>query len=106
MAAVGAGSRFLRRWSRRRSRADPVRGNLMAVASGFFWAITVCGLRWMGAGDAHGSAIPRWCRATSAFLVALPFAPVGLLDGRLGIVAYLGIFQIALAYLFVTQALV
>ncbi|HEX9054070.1 MAG TPA: EamA family transporter, partial [Gemmatimonadales bacterium] len=28
---------------------DPARGNLLAAASGVTWALTVCGLRWMGA---------------------------------------------------------
>ncbi len=88
---------------------DPVRGNLMAVASGVFWALTVCGLRWMGAaGGRHGSAGAAVVSGNlTAFLVALPLAlPVGghsILDW--GIIAYLGIFQIALAYIFVTRAI-
>jgi drug/metabolite transporter (DMT)-like permease len=88
---------------------EPVRGNVMAVASGFFWALTVCGLRWMGAGGgARGSATAAVVSGNiTAFLVALPFAlPVGSHSAAdWGIVAYLGIFQIALAYLFVTRAL-
>jgi DME family drug/metabolite transporter len=88
---------------------DPVRGNVMAVVSGFFWALTVCGLRWMGAGGgARGSATAAVVSGNiTAFLVALPFAlPVGSHSAAdWGIVAYLGIFQIALAYLFVTRAL-
>jgi DME family drug/metabolite transporter len=88
---------------------DPVRGNVMAVASGFFWALTVCGLRWMGAGGgARGSATAAVVSGNiTAFLVALPFAlPIGSHSAAdWGIVAYLGIFQIALAYLFVTRAL-
>ncbi len=88
---------------------DPLRGNLMAVASGVFWALTVCGLRWMGAaGGRHGTAAAAVVSGNvTAFLVALPLAlPVGghsLLDW--GLVAYLGIFQIALAYVFVTRAI-
>ncbi|MGH7528185.1 MAG: DMT family transporter [Gemmatimonadales bacterium] len=88
---------------------DPVRGNVMAVASGFFWALTVCGLRWMGAaGEARGSAAAAVVAGNiTAFLVALPLAlPVGSHSaGDWGLVAYLGIFQIALAYVFVTRAL-
>ncbi len=88
---------------------DPLRGNLMAVASGVFCALTVCGLRWMGAaGGRHGTAAAAVVSGNvTAFLVALPLAlPVGghsLLDW--GLVAYLGIFQIALAYVFVTRAI-
>ena len=88
---------------------DPVRGNILAVASGCFWALTVCGLRWMGAGGgAHGSATAAVVSGNlTAFLVALPMAlPVGTHSAAdWGIVAYLGVFQIALAYLFVTRAL-
>ena len=88
---------------------DPVRGNVLAVTSGFFWALTVCGLRWMGAGSgAHGSAAAAVVSGNiTAFLVALPLAlPLGgtsPLDW--GIVVYLGVFQIALAYILVTRAL-
>jgi drug/metabolite transporter (DMT)-like permease len=88
---------------------DPTRGNLLALGSGFFWALTVCGLRWMGGGGgARGSAAAAAVAGNLiAFGVALPFAlPFGshtLADW--GVVAYLGIFQIALAYVFVTRGL-
>ena len=88
---------------------DPVRGNLLAVASGFFWALTVCGLRWMGSGGgARGSAEAAVVSGNlTAFLVALPLAlPLGgasLADW--GLVVYLGVFQIAVAYVLVTRAL-
>jgi drug/metabolite transporter, DME family len=111
MAAVGAGLVlfFIGVEPPAVTAPDPMRGNVMAVASGFFWALTVCGLRWMGAGGgAHGSATAAVVSGNiTAFLVALPFAlPVGSHSAAdWGIVAYLGIFQIALAYLFVTRAL-
>jgi drug/metabolite transporter, DME family len=88
---------------------DPLRGNLLAVASGGFWALTVCGLRWMGAaGGEHGSAAAAVTSGNiTAFLVALPLAlPVGAHSAAdWGLIAYLGVFQIALAYVFVTRAL-
>jgi drug/metabolite transporter, DME family len=111
MAAVGVGLAlfFVGTEPAVTTAPDPVRGNVMAVASGFFWALTVCGLRWMGAGGrAHGSAMAAVVSGNvTAFLVALPFAlPVGThAAADWGIVAYLGVFQIALAYLFVTRAL-
>jgi drug/metabolite transporter, DME family len=88
---------------------DPVTGNLLALLSGVFWALTVCGLRWMGAADGeHGSPIAAVVSGNlTAFLVSLPLAlPVG----RHGptdwaIIAYLGVFQIALAYVLVTSGL-
>jgi drug/metabolite transporter, DME family len=88
---------------------DPTRGNLLALGSGVFWALTVCGLRWMSAGGgARGSAEAAVTSGNlTAFLVGLPLAlPIGghsIADW--GIVAYLGAFQIALAYVFVTRAL-
>jgi drug/metabolite transporter, DME family len=88
---------------------DPVRGNILATVSGLFWAITVCGLRWLGAGDGrHGSPVAAVVSGNlTAFLVALPMA---LPFGRHGVVdwavvSYLGVFQIALAYVLVTSAL-
>ena len=88
---------------------DPVRGNILAVASGFFWALTVSGLRWMGrGGGAGGSAMAAVVAGNLiAFLVALPMAvPLGAPSvADWGIVVYLGVFQIALAYLLVTRGL-
>jgi DME family drug/metabolite transporter len=88
---------------------DPVRGNLLALASGFFWALTVCGLRWMGAADGeHGSPVAAVVSGNlTAFLVSLPLAlpASGHSVGDWAVIGYLGVFQIALAYVFVTTAL-
>ena len=88
---------------------DPVRGNLVALASGFFWALTVCGLRWMGAGGGrHGSAVAAVAVGNLiAFGMSLPMAlPVGVHSAAdWSLIGYLGVFQIAVAYLFVTSAL-
>jgi drug/metabolite transporter (DMT)-like permease len=87
---------------------DPARGNVLALASGFCWALAVCGLRWLGAGQ--GRASPQAAVVLGnflAFFLALPMAlPVGshsLADWS--IIGYLGVFQIALAYVFVTNAI-
>src|SRR5215210_3811047 len=88
---------------------DPVRGNILALVSGFFWALTVCGLRWLGASEGeHGSPVAAVVGGNlTAFLVALPMAlPVGShrpVDWA--VVIYLGVFQIALAYVLVTSAI-
>jgi DME family drug/metabolite transporter len=88
---------------------DPVRGNIVALASGFFWALTVCGLRWMGAGEGrHGSPVAAVAVGNLiAFGVSLPMAlPLGVHPVTdWGLIVYLGVFQIAVAYLFVTSAL-
>ncbi len=111
MLAVAAGLAlfFVSAEAPRASAPDPMRGNVLALVSGFFWALTVCGLRWMGAaGGAHGSPVAAVVSGNlTAFLVALPLAlPVGRhgpVDWAL--VLYLGVFQIAVAYLLVTSAL-
>jgi drug/metabolite transporter (DMT)-like permease len=88
---------------------DPMRGNLLATISGFFWALTVCGLRWLGAGDGtRGSPVAAVVSGNiTAFLVSLPMAlPLGS-HGAVdwAVVTYLGVFQIGVAYVLVTSAI-
>ena len=90
------------------SAPDPERGNLLALGSGFCWALAVCGLRWLTAGEGRGSPQAAVVSGNlTAFVVSLPMAlPIGahsLADWT--IVGYLGVFQIALAYVFVTSAI-
>jgi drug/metabolite transporter, DME family len=87
---------------------DPVTGNLLALASGFCWALAVCGLRWLTAKEGRGSPLAAVVSGNlTAFLISLPFAlPVGshsITDWSL--IVYLGVFQIALAYVLVTSAI-
>lgn len=88
---------------------DPVTGNLLALTSGFFWALTVCGLRWMSAARGeHGSPVVAVVSGNlTAFLVSLPMAlplgPHAPMDWV--VIGYLGVFQIALAYVLVTSGL-
>lgn len=78
---------------------DPVRGNLVATASGVAWAFTVAGLRWLGK---TGTATMPTLIAGNVFaaLGSLPFAlPIGAsrpVDWL--VVGALGTLQIALAY--------
>lgn len=78
---------------------DPFRGNILAAASGIFWAATVVGFRRLGR-TGHGTAPAIVAGNVIACLVCLPFAfPVargGLHDWL--IVSYLGLVQIGLAY--------
>ncbi len=87
---------------------DPVRGNLLALVSGFCWALTVCGFRWLTAGPGRGSPVVAVVSGNlTAFLVTLPFAlPLGSHSpGEWSVLVYLGVFQIALAYVLVTSAI-
>jgi drug/metabolite transporter, DME family len=92
---------------------DPHRGNLLALAAGAAWALTLTGLRWMGkhSQDPGSGTATVIAGNLIAFLVALPIilipphaaAPVRAAD--LAVLAWLGIFQISLAYIFLTRSL-
>lgn len=88
---------------------DPARGNLLAACSGVTWALTVCGLRWMGSRDGDGSSAMAAVVVGNllAFAAALPWAlPLGPHPARDWVViVYLGAFQIGVAYMLVTSAL-
>lgn len=88
---------------------DPARGNLIALAAGATWALTITGLRWMGkrSDDANSAAATVIAGNLIAFAACLPMAiPVAhaaLAD--LAVLLYLGLFQVSLAYVFLTRSL-
>jgi drug/metabolite transporter, DME family len=87
---------------------DPERGNLLALASGFCWALAICGLRWLTAAPGRGSPAAAVVSGNvTAFLIGLPMAlPLGPHSpSGWAVILYLGVFQIALAYVFVTAAI-
>jgi drug/metabolite transporter, DME family len=90
------------------SATDPARGNLLALASGLTWALTVAGLRWLGRAE-HGDpgAVTVVAGNVIACLACLPMAlPVAVarpVDWAL--ILYLGVFQIGLAYALLTAAM-
>jgi drug/metabolite transporter (DMT)-like permease len=92
-----------------RTAPDPGRGNLIALASGLAYAFMLCGLRWLGRGGARSDEAlaavvvgnVMACAATLA--MALPAGGHGVTDWLL--IGYLGVVQIALAYLLVTYGL-
>jgi DME family drug/metabolite transporter len=87
---------------------DPVTGNLLALASGFCWALAVCGLRWLTAKEGRGSPLAAVvCGNLTAFLICLPLAlPLSTHSAAdWSLIVYLGVFQIALAYVLVTSAI-
>jgi drug/metabolite transporter (DMT)-like permease len=87
----------------------PLLGNMLALASGVGWAATVMGLRWLGRDTAAGpranvSAVVAG--NALAFLACAPFLwPLDARPADWAILSYLGVFQIGLAYVFVTAAL-
>ncbi len=98
---VGAAPRF-------HTAPDPLAGNLLAVAAGVCWALTIIGLRWLGregSGSAGASAAAVALGNLLAFAFTLPMAlPVrraGAADW--GLVIFLGVIQIGLAYVLLTR---
>jgi len=90
-----------------RTAPAPAQGNLLAALSGFTWALTLMGLRWMGADESGGSPAGAVVLGNAlACLVTLPLA-LPLYGARAAdwiALGYLGLFQIALAYALVTRA--
>ncbi len=89
---------------------DPLRGNVLAALSGVAWALTITGLRWLARKAKPGDdpAIATVAAGNAiAFLACLPLAlPVQNAGWRdLAVLAYLGMFQIGLAYVAVTRGL-
>lgn len=88
---------------------DPARGNLIAIASGVFYACMMVGLRWLAVdrpavGAAQAAAV--WGNGM-AFVLVLPLAlpVVGARPLDWALIGYLGTFQIALAYYLVSRAM-
>ena len=107
--AVGLVLLFLGAEPPRATATNPVLGNVLAAASGVTWAFTLVGLRWLASRsppDANPAVAATVAGNTIAFLVALPFAlPASSLRPiDLGLVAFLGVFQIALAYVLLTRS--
>ena len=85
----------------------PVLGNVLAALSGSTWALTIVGLRWLGRDPRGGEASAVLGGNLIAALAGLPWlvevSGIGTRDWL--IVAYLGIFQVGLAYVFVMAGL-
>src|SRR5216117_88959 len=89
---------------------DPLLGNVLAAGSALAWAFTVTGYRWLArrGGEDHGPiAAAAACGNLIVFLICLPGA-LPLASGRATdwlIVIYLGVFQLGLAYVFLSRAI-
>lgn len=84
---------------------NPFLGNVFAVLSGVGWALTMIGMRYLGK-EGSGAVAAAWGNAFNFALclfVAFPFAAAAARDW--GIILYLGVIQIGLAYVFLTRAL-
>ena len=103
VVACGLACFFIGREPAQTTAPQPFTGNLIALAAGFTYAFTITGIRWISSRpDARESSMSTVALGNIlAFLICLPAAlpvhGVGTVD--LGAILYLGIFQIALAYL-------
>ena len=85
-----------------RTAPDPLRGNVLALLSGVTWAFAIMGLRWMSERPGNSPMAAAVLGNVFAALLCLPFLrSLSLVPaGDWVALAYLGIFQVALAYFF------
>lgn len=86
---------------------DPLRGNLIGAVDGLTWALTIMALRSASRDPNRSAGATLVTGNVIAFLVCLPMAvPVeGASTADWAIVVYLGVVQIALAYVCVSNGL-
>ncbi len=88
---------------------DPRLGNLLGALAGVTWALTILGLRWLGTDDGPAEAgtqavvAGNLIAAIFCLPMAFPVVTVGWVDW--GLIAYLGVFQIAVAYILMTRGM-
>lgn len=87
---------------------NPHLGDILAAASGLTYALLLAGLRWLARGKERNAGIPTVALGNliacgCALPVALPVARVS--GGDIGIILYLGVVQIGLAYVLLTRGL-
>lgn len=87
---------------------DPGRGNAIALASGVVYALMLAGLRWLVRHGRESSGLGAAALGNLlAFVCAMPMAlPVAHATTKdVGVLVYLGVVQIGLAYICLTRAL-
>lgn len=89
---------------------NPLPGNIIGAVTGFCWALTVIGLRWLGRDQTRSSSSSDPAAAVvggnviaclAALPAALPMSHPTAIDWIS--VSFLGIFQIAIAYVFLVR---
>ena len=107
--ALGAATFFLGIPPPLATAPDPRTGNVLALISGLTWALALMGLRWVqwGDDDPGGAAtVTIVCGNVVACLAALPAAlPIeAIRPVDVGVLLYLGLFQLGAAYALMTGA--
>jgi drug/metabolite transporter (DMT)-like permease len=95
-----------------RTAPSPAEGNLLALASGVFYAWMLLGLRWLGRGRPGGDSGLATVALGNilAFLAALPMAlgaraAPAVSGADVAVILYLGVAQIGLSYFCLTRAI-
>jgi drug/metabolite transporter (DMT)-like permease len=104
--AVGMSLFFAANEAPQRTAPNPAVGNVLAALSGVSWALTVAGLR-SGArgGEASFGMVALGNILTFAFCLAPAMsAPIVAAASDWAIIAYMGLFQIGLAYTLIARA--
>jgi drug/metabolite transporter (DMT)-like permease len=108
--AVGFALLFIGGERRFATAPDPFLGNLLGAGSAVAWALTVTGYRWLARQAGGDPGVVAAAAATGnliVFLACLPWA-LPLMAGRPSdwlVVIYLGVFQLGLAYVFLSRAI-
>jgi drug/metabolite transporter (DMT)-like permease len=110
MVAIAAGMIlfFITRQEPLATAPDPKTGNALAALTGLTYGLTVMGLRWLARGPERGSQMAAMVTGnTQVFLLVLPAAlPVsGASLTDWGVVTYLGVVQIGVAYMFLAKGI-
>ncbi len=87
------------------SAPNPLAGNLLAACDGVFWAFTLISIRWLGDDRQQLAAALILGNSFAAVAVAPLALPIAAGAVDLLAVLYLGIFQIVVAYLFMTAGI-
>jgi len=109
VVGIGMSFFFLGDQSAQATAPNPGLGNLLGIASGFTWALVLLSLRAWGRKDPNGNRGMQVVVAgnlTAAILClpfAYPFTGATLADG--GLLLFLGIFQVGLAYLMMSKGM-
>lgn len=110
--AFGLGLFFFGLEAPQRTATNPLLGNTLGACAAITWALTVAGLRWIARTEGEAGRPPAGAAVGATvvgngivFVVCLPFAlPVGEAQVSDWLwIGYLGVFQIALAYVFLTR---
>jgi len=109
VAAAGLSLFFLEVGPAQATAPEPLLGNLYSLGSGLCWALTLVGLRWLGTRGPNVSAVlagnlVAFAVCLSAVLLGDPPLASASAQAWL-VVAWLGVFQVGLAYVLLTSAI-